>query len=93
MFTERVQLADLDEPEKIVARSRTPILEPKEAYEKYGFVQHVVFPEAAVIWDKILYVFYGAADTVCCVATAPLEELLQWLVQAALDSCICEPRV
>ena len=74
-------LADLDEPEKIVARSRTPILEPKEAYEKYGFVQHVVFPEAAVIWDKILYVFYGAADTVCCVATAPLEELLQWLVQ------------
>jgi len=74
-------LADLDEPKKIVARSRTPILEPKEPYEKCGSVQHIIFPEAAMISDKILYVFYGAADTVCCVATAPLEELLKWLGQ------------
>jgi predicted GH43/DUF377 family glycosyl hydrolase len=74
-------LTDLDEPEKIVARSRTPILEPKEPYEKGEFVQHIIFPEAAMILDKILYVFYGAADTVCCVATAPLEELLKWLAQ------------
>ena len=74
-------LADLDQPQKIVARSRTPILEPKEPYETYGFVPHVVFPEAAMILNRILYVFYGAADTVCCVATAPLEELVQWLIQ------------
>jgi predicted GH43/DUF377 family glycosyl hydrolase len=74
-------LAELDRPQKIIARSRTPILEPKEPYETNGFVPHVVFPEAAIISDGILYVFYGAADTVCCVATAPLEELVQWLVE------------
>lgn len=74
-------LANLDNPSNIVARSKTPILEPKEPYEKRGFVQHVVFPEAAMVLDGTLYVFYGAADTVCCAATAPLEELLEWLAQ------------
>jgi predicted GH43/DUF377 family glycosyl hydrolase len=76
-----VALADLDEPFKIVARSRTPILEPTEPYEKYGFVRMVVFPEASMVLDGLLYVFYGAADTVTCLATAPLDELLEWLVK------------
>jgi predicted GH43/DUF377 family glycosyl hydrolase len=76
-----VALTDLDDPKKIIARSKTYILEPREAYEKQGFVQNVVFPEAAMIWEKILYVFYGAADTACCVATAPIEELMEWLVE------------
>jgi predicted GH43/DUF377 family glycosyl hydrolase len=74
-------LADLDDPQKILARSRTPILEPREPYEKYGFVPDVVFPEAAMVLDGDLYVFYGAADAVTCVATACLDELLRWLVQ------------
>ncbi|MFH0848785.1 MAG: glycosidase [archaeon] len=74
-------LADLDDPSKIVARSRTPILEPIEPYEKQGFVQNVVFPEAAMVLDGILYVFYGAADTVCCIATTPLDEFLRSLSQ------------
>lgn len=74
-------LADLDDPQKILARSRTPILEPIEPYEKYGFVPDVVFPEAAMVLDNGLYVFYGAADTVTGVATACLDELLRWLVQ------------
>ena len=76
-----VALADLDEPFKIVARSKTPILEPTEPYEKCGFVNMVVFPEASMVLDGILYVFYGAADTVTCLATAPLDELLEWLVK------------
>jgi predicted GH43/DUF377 family glycosyl hydrolase len=70
-----VALTDLDDPKKVIARSKTHILEPK----KQGLVQNVVFPEAGMIWEKILYVFYGAADTACCVATAPIEELLEWL--------------
>jgi beta-1,2-mannobiose phosphorylase / 1,2-beta-oligomannan phosphorylase len=74
-------LADLDDPQKILARSKTPILEPREPYEKYGFVPDVVFPEAAMVLDSDLYVFYGAADTVSCVATTRLDELLRWLVQ------------
>jgi predicted GH43/DUF377 family glycosyl hydrolase len=34
-----------------------------------------------MVLDSDLYVFYGAADTVSCVATARLDELLRWLVQ------------
>ena len=74
-------LLDVDEPRRIVARSRAPILEPEEPYEKKGFVPDVVFPQAAMVLEGTLYVFYGAADTVTCVATAHLEELLSWLAQ------------
>jgi predicted GH43/DUF377 family glycosyl hydrolase len=74
-------LLDLDEPRKIVARSRKPILEPEKPYEKQGFVPDVVFPQAAMVLEGNLYVFYGAADTVTCVATAHLQELLSWLAQ------------
>src|SRR3989304_9253128 len=74
-------LLDVDEPRRIVARSRAPILEPEEPYEKKGFVPDVVFPQAAMVLEGTLYVFYGAADTVTCVATAHLEELLSWLSQ------------
>jgi predicted GH43/DUF377 family glycosyl hydrolase len=74
-------LADLDDPQKILARSKTPILEPIEPYEKYGFVPDVVFPEAAMTLDSSLYVFYGAADSVCCVAAVGLDELLGWLAR------------
>jgi predicted GH43/DUF377 family glycosyl hydrolase len=72
-------LANVDEPQKIVARSRTPLLEPEEPYEKRGFVPDVVFPQAAMVLESHLYVFYGAADTVSCAATVRLEELLRWL--------------
>ena len=74
-------LADLDNPQRIMARSRMPILEPSEPYEKYGLVPEVVFPEAAMVLDGVLYVFYGAADTVSCVATVRLHELLGWLME------------
>ncbi len=76
-----VALADIDEPSRIVARSRTPILEPEKSYEKEGLVPWVVFPETAIVANDNLYVFYGAADTLCCLAMAPLDELLQWLTQ------------
>jgi predicted GH43/DUF377 family glycosyl hydrolase len=74
-------LADLDNPQKILARSKAPILEPREPYEKNGLVPEVVFPEAAMVDDRDLYVFYGAADTVSCVASVSLDEFLGWLVQ------------
>ena len=74
-----VALADLENPRKIIGKSRMPILEPREPYEMSGFIRRVVFPEAAMILDRILYVFYGAADYVSCVATAPLDEVLEWI--------------
>lgn len=72
-------LTDLDDPRRIVAKTSMPILEPKEPYEMTGFVRRVVFPEAAMVVDGTLYVFYGGGDSVSCVATVVLDELLDYL--------------
>ena len=49
------------------------ILEPEEDYEKVGDVPNVVFPEGAVVLKDRLFIYYGAADKVCCVATGDLD--------------------
>lgn len=72
-------LLDLDNPEKVIARSPYPILEPEEEYEKYGDVNNVVFPEGAVVLDGKLFLYYGAADTYCALATVKLDDMLDYL--------------
>ena len=70
-------LLDLHDPSKIIGRTKTPILEPKEPYEKFGDVNNVVFPTGACVVDNDkLFVYYGAADKVCCLATTDLNYLL-----------------
>jgi predicted GH43/DUF377 family glycosyl hydrolase len=77
-------LLDMEEPCKILGRTKRPLLTPKEDYETKGDVNNVVFPTGACILDKKLYVYYGAADKVCCVATVELPELLDYLLS---DEC------
>ena len=72
-------LLDLDEPRKVLARTREPILEPETEFEKHGVVPNVVFPDGAVVRDRELLVYYGGADQVCCVASAPIDEFLDEL--------------
>jgi len=65
----------------VIARSPHPILEPEMAYERIGDVNNVVFPQGAVIKDDILYVYYGAADKVCCLAITRLDDLVGFVAQ------------
>jgi beta-1,2-mannobiose phosphorylase / 1,2-beta-oligomannan phosphorylase len=74
-------LLDLNDPSKVLGRTKRPILEPKEPYEKYGDVNNVVFPTGACIMDGKLLVYYGAADKVCCLATAELENLIDYVLK------------
>jgi predicted GH43/DUF377 family glycosyl hydrolase len=73
-------LLALEEPWKVIARTRDPILEPKEDYERMGDVPNVVFPEGAMVIGEELLVFYGGADKVCCAASVPLNKLLNYLL-------------
>jgi beta-1,2-mannobiose phosphorylase / 1,2-beta-oligomannan phosphorylase len=76
-------LLDLHDPSKIIGRTKTPILEPKEPYEKFGDVNNVVFPTGACVVDNDkLFVYYGAADKVCCLATADLNYLLDHILKS-----------
>jgi predicted GH43/DUF377 family glycosyl hydrolase len=72
-------LLDLDEPAKILARTRKPILEPEMEFEKRGLVPNVVFPEGAVIRDGDLLTYCGGADRVSCVAKAQIDDFLDEL--------------
>ena len=78
-FTYRIGalLLDLEDPRRVLHRTRRPIFEPEAPYERQGVVNNVVFPCGNVIKDGTLHVYYGAADKVCCVATCELDALIE----------------
>jgi predicted GH43/DUF377 family glycosyl hydrolase len=69
-------MLDKDNPEKVIHRSQTPILEPIEDYERFGAVPNVVFSCGAVKIDDEILVYYGGADSVLCVANYDINELI-----------------
>jgi len=75
-----VMMLDLDDPGKVIARCPHPILEPEADFEKEGLIKNVVFPTGNVVIDGTLFVYYGAADKVCCVATVPFDEFVDYVM-------------
>ena len=73
-------LLDLKDPTKILYNSETPILEPDEWYENEGYKSGVIYSCGAVVKDGKLFVYYGGADKVTCVATADLDKFLKELM-------------
>lgn len=69
-------LLDHDDPSKVLYRSHQPILAPDAWYENEGFKAGVVYPCGACAVHDNLMVYYGGADQVTCVATAPLHQFL-----------------
>ena len=70
-------LLDLENPGRVVRRCLAPILSPRETYERVGDIGNVVFVGGALVEpDGEVKVYYGAADTAICVATAPLSTIL-----------------
>lgn len=75
-------LLDLKNPTKILHNSTQPILEPDLWYENEGYKAGVVYSCGAIVKDKKLFVYYGGADKVSCVATADLDKLLEELTHS-----------
>ena len=81
-----VALLALDDPGRVIARSRGNILEPREPYELMGQVPNVVFPSGMIIEeydadgyakpDSPVLLYYGAADTCVGLARSTVAELL-----------------
>lgn len=78
-------LLDRNDPLKVIARTKGPIMQPEHPYETDGFYSRCIFPGGNVVVDGILYVYYGAADRYVGVATCPLQELLDFLK----TECLC----
>ncbi len=71
-----VLLLDTDNPETVLYRSEKPILTPVTDYERFGKVPNVVFSCGNVLINDEVLVYYGSADSVICVATYELNELM-----------------
>ncbi len=69
-------MLDLDQPHRVTARTPECILQPRSRYEFSGIMPNVVFPSGLLLRGDELWMYYGAADTVSCLATGSLQDLL-----------------
>ena len=74
-------LLDRDDPTTVLARGNEWVFGPHESYERNGDVNDVVFPCGWILRDDgdTLHLYYGAADSVVCLAEASLATLLDHL--------------
>jgi len=72
-------LLDLEDPSRLIARSKEPIMEPLAAYEQEGFFGNVVFQNGHIQSGDTLTIYYGASDSVVCGATLSIQSILAGL--------------
>jgi len=74
-------LLDREDPTKVIKRADPWVMGPREDYEYRGDVPGVVFPTGAVMdeEEEKLRIYYGAADSSIGVATANLQDILNYL--------------
>ncbi len=80
IFGIKAILLDKDDPTKFIARTRYPFMVPEENYEKYGYIDNIIFPSGACIEGDDLSIYYGGADTVCANAKVNLDRLLEEMI-------------
>jgi predicted GH43/DUF377 family glycosyl hydrolase len=94
-------LLDINDPKKIIGRTKGPLLVPEEPYELSGYVPNVIFPTGAIIEKDILTIYYGAADTTTCIARVSLVDLISsmhtdrlsdWTFKRAKENPIISPK-
>lgn len=74
-------ILDIDEPWKVLYRTKPYLLNPRETYECVGDVPNVVFP-CATLQDSDtgrIAIYYGAADTVTALAFCQVDELIEFI--------------
>ena len=76
-----VALLDIDQPWKVIYRSKDYLLNPRTTYECVGDVPNVVFP-CASLQDAAtgrIAIYYGCADTITALAFCYVDEVLDFL--------------
>jgi predicted GH43/DUF377 family glycosyl hydrolase len=73
-----VALHDIANPATVLGVADDWIVSPEDPWELTGYVHNVVFSCGAVAEDDgTLKIYWGAADTVMCVGTASIADLIQ----------------
>jgi beta-1,4-mannooligosaccharide/beta-1,4-mannosyl-N-acetylglucosamine phosphorylase len=82
-YTAGIMLLDLDDPGKILGIARDPLMIPEAEYEiRGGFRNNVIFPGGIILEDSgEVKIYYGAADTVECLASAQVDDLIRQCIE------------
>lgn len=77
-YTAGIMLLDSDDPSRIIGMSKAPLIAPETVWEAdEGFRTNVIFPGGMILEESgEVKIYYGASDTVECLATADVEELI-----------------
>lgn len=80
-YSAGIMLLDAEDPSKIISVYKKPLMVPEASYEiEGGFRNHVIFPTGMILEDTgEVKIYYGAADTTICLATAHVNDLLSLL--------------
>lgn len=76
IYRHSVALLDLNDPSKVLHRPKTYIMEPTETWEIRGDVPNVVFSCSNNVVGDQLYFYYGGADRMIGLATAPFADVV-----------------
>ena len=71
-------LLDLEDPSKVISVAKSPLIVAEEDYECAGFRGEAIFPGGLIKENDEVKIYYGAADTVECLATAKIEDLVNF---------------
>ncbi len=73
-----IALLDLNDPSKVLGIHKEPLIVTDKDFEREGgYRQDVIFPGAMILEDNgEVKIYYGAADTVECLATANVNDLI-----------------
>ncbi len=78
-----VALHDLDDPARVLGVADEWILQPEDPWEVTGYVHNVVFTCGATPEDDgTVKIYWGGADTVMCVGTARIDDLVELCFEA-----------
>ena len=74
-----IMLLDLNDPSKVIGKYDKPLIVCDRDYEtEKGFRKDVIFPCGNVLEDNgEVKIYYGASDTVECLATADVNDLIR----------------
>lgn len=73
-----IMLLDFDDPSKVIGKSDKPLIVCDRDFEtENGFRKDVIFPGGMILEDSgEVKIYYGASDTVECLAFADVKELM-----------------
>lgn len=77
-YSAAIMLLDLKDPRKVIGICKEPLMAPEAPYEvEGGYRNNVIFPTGMILEKSgDVKIYYGAADTVVCLATAHVDDLL-----------------